>query len=642
MRIFALAAVLLGVFISLARAETLPPDPGDDLLRAMKLVVDSGRADDPASTGALLHLNLVRTAGSLNPPGTCPAGAYQFENEYGVIGDSWFHSLPTGKKDMRLANIVGDIGMRGYRTVGDPAFRYFINSEDGHQTNCAGPGVGLVRSIIDFNNIPSYACISEAQIAAIFPKIFLIQYGVPSNISYFEYLARGQYSGPVVLPHVDPNRPYDTPVTGYVGVDKSKPYAYVDFTMTEAPLDNQPPCLLDLHLDAGYRYGPLHRPDTSKFVPYQPPDSGCLVFQLAVNRGFCEAGANYSVRTNLNNLFNQSLVGETPSQQTISLQEKSELANQIDGECTEMFRQDLYVDFGCATTLMTRQFSVLISKSKTEPPPLVSSGLVIFMTGGSGDECQNEGSRLEIAYCQYGDARRTAEDFRNIFNDYVDHLESSEKPGFLISHKAWRRYLDGTCTKKSGDRQFVNFLCADELIAARAHLLAVALSAPVSAYDGQYVVLGSSMPWLPLGGCNDHFGFTSDGAGPTVLSLAGLQAHPGQKLTIKYLSGTITDSAGRPLSGPAGMWNAAVSGERGLILTEAGKSAPAIMGTFTNSTGNMTSECLDPQANAVFGIAAGGSTEQIPAGATQLQLGINRGSFAQNFGSLRVSVKASD
>jgi len=67
---------------------------------------------------------------------------------------------------------------------------------------------------------------------------------------------------------------------------------------------------------------------------------------------------------------------------------------------------------------------------------------------------------------------------------------------------------------------------------------------------------------------------------------------------------------------------------------------PALAGAFTDASGNIMQAWLT-NGHTVFPTPPGGATETIPAGATQPQLGIDRASFNQNAGTIRVSVAVS-
>jgi len=636
MRRLYFALALFAALFQVAGTQAAPLNPGDDLLREAKAVVESGRADDPAAVARLLHLRLIRQNLNLSPPSACPAGAFQFDDDYTASPSSWFHNLPTGIKNMRLANIVGDIGMPGFKTVGDPRFTDTIQSGLYPQDGCVGPGLGLVRTTMDFENIPGYACISLNQVLTDFPKTVLISYGVPTNISYFRYKVTGQYLRSVVLPYVDKNNPYATAVTGPADLNANLPYAFIDFTMTEAPLDNQPPCLLNLTIKAAYNYGPLHKPILGKLAPAYAAQANCSSDLHPLDHAFCEAAANFSARANLTTLFKRSLSNLTPQQQSAAGQAQAAWLQGLNRTCTVTTRNAVYVDFGCATNAINRRVTAMLAATKSPPPPLVPSGFLAYQAGN--DDCDTVTDALTRGICQFGYAYGAAADYREVHDDYLIHLADAKKDAFLASQKTWHRHLQQNCTATFDQRLFVDFSCVGSTIYARADFLAAELSDRVNNYSGQYTIPGNAMPWFNLGGWNDQYGFgTPNGIGPTVLTLAGLHAHPGQKLTIKYLSGTLTDPTNRPLTGPGGQWNATVSAENGFVIRKVGPFMPALTGAFTDSSGNII-QAWEINGNVVFPIASDGATETIPAGATQLQLGIDRGRFDQNAGSITVSV----
>jgi hypothetical protein len=108
-------------------------------------------------------MSFLRINHDLAKPNACPVGGYQFSDEYAVTVDNWFHTLPTGIKNMVLPNIVGDLKLPGNHPLGDPQINYEINSVKPIDdfSGCVGSSYGLVAADIEFENIPAYACITD-------------------------------------------------------------------------------------------------------------------------------------------------------------------------------------------------------------------------------------------------------------------------------------------------------------------------------------------------------------------------------------------------------------------------------------------------------------------------------------------------
>jgi hypothetical protein len=640
MRIFGLFFVFLSAFLSFAHAQTPPSDPGTYLLRVVKELVESGRVDDSARVAVILNMKLTRTNLSLSTPDACPAGTYQFEADYVVTGNGWFHSLPTGMKSTPTAGIaVGRPFPRYYSIVSKPGLTYKIQSNDFDKQNCVGLDFGKVGANMEFDNIPSYACISAAQLVSVFPKIVYIDRDFPDRPGTFQYLATGQYSSEIALHYVDKNRPFEGPSTDQLELDTDVPHAYVDFIMPSAGPDHRPPCLLSMYISAEYNYGALHRPDVGK-ISLPPVEVRCLNAPTPLDGAFCEGEMNFSVKSNLDTIFNQSQTGLTLSQQMAAKQKQAAWSQQLDRACTVETEGAVFTDFKCATTTMIQR-TVALSQGLTAPVSgLIGRASYIYW---QGDDCTPEPSRIALAACQLGNATAAAEDYRTIHDDYLAHIDSSQKPQFLADQKVWHRSLDRSCVKNIDGATFVDFGCVENEVQARAYFFAAQMSRPATAYNGQYIVPASAMPRFPLGGWNDNGTFfynIPNGTGPTVLTLARLQARPGQKLTVKYISGTITDSAGKPLTDQAGSWNDPESVGNGAFTRRTGSSMPALVGAFTDAKGNIIP--VPNGGDIIFGIGVGGTTQTIPPGATQLQLGINESRFDQSKGSLTASVAVSD
>lgn len=177
--------------------------------------------------------------------------------------------------------------------------------------------------------------------------------------------------------------------------------------------------------------------------------------------------------------------------------------------------------------------------------------------------------------------------------------------------------------------------------------LAAAVPLCVSAFATTQTIsetIGSQQgPWLYVnGGLNtsDQYGI-DDQAAPSVISAAnGFDFSAGSVFTVQYVSGSTS----------AGSSFAFVDATGNLVFPfnnlpgSSGKVAPSaymdpatypiylseLVGTFANSSGQIV--------GTPFSVGDGPTTLTVPAGATQLQLGINDDIYGDNSGSLLVHI----
>ena len=165
---------------------------------------------------------------------------------------------------------------------------------------------------------------------------------------------------------------------------------------------------------------------------------------------------------------------------------------------------------------------------------------------------------------------------------------------------------------------------------------------PAALTNGQITVPGTAMPWLwQAGGQNSNYTFSQvDGTGPAIFRLSQFNAKPGQNLTIRYVSGEV-DVGGIFSPGDAnGVPSPYSNGGDGSTGTpfpaDYMQSHPInlgdLVGTFADGAGSIVGE--------PFAIGDGPVTED-PAGAAQLQFGINDDRYSDNTGSFVVSVAVS-
>jgi hypothetical protein len=151
-------------------------------------------------------------------------------------------------------------------------------------------------------------------------------------------------------------------------------------------------------------------------------------------------------------------------------------------------------------------------------------------------------------------------------------------------------------------------------------------------------VPGTSMPWTYGAKLNKARPFgEDDGTAPTVVSLASLSAAPGQKLRITYGSGTVCPGGGYTCADGAG--------DPGFVTNHnTGNSGTYFPSRFVHKEPTYLEELIgvftDASGKIVGSPFAVGDklAKAIPAGATQLQLGVNDDIFGDNTGSWVISV----
>ena len=142
------------------------------------------------------------------------------------------------------------------------------------------------------------------------------------------------------------------------------------------------------------------------------------------------------------------------------------------------------------------------------------------------------------------------------------------------------------------------------------------------------------MPWLwQASGLNSAYAFgKQDGSGPTVLTLAGLGAAPGQSLIFRDVSGQASTAQGRTADA---VGRAAPPAANGVAFPGTYTKAPAgaaLVAAFTDATGQLIGVPFAPGDGPVL--------VPVPAGAVLLQLGLNDDEYADNSGSLTMAVTA--
>lgn len=156
-----------------------------------------------------------------------------------------------------------------------------------------------------------------------------------------------------------------------------------------------------------------------------------------------------------------------------------------------------------------------------------------------------------------------------------------------------------------------------------------------------YTVNGSQMPWQwREGGLNAGFKYGSqDGAPPTSVDSAHFRFHPGDPISVRYISGKVTgstfwgneyvDARGDPAYKGDDGWGLA-GGVPSRYMTGYPIYIVELVGTFADAGGNIVGR--------PFAIGDGPLTLKVPTGATQLLLGANDCVFSDNAGTFNISI----
>jgi hypothetical protein len=169
-------------------------------------------------------------------------------------------------------------------------------------------------------------------------------------------------------------------------------------------------------------------------------------------------------------------------------------------------------------------------------------------------------------------------------------------------------------------------------------LLAVQANASI------FTINAKSGPWQYVnGGLNTGFQYgVNDQAGPTVItSIGGTSVLPTYQITLSYQSGTVVVAGGTGavdanglLSYPNPDLSPHLNGNCPSFYMVESASSPKylaeLVGTFANSQGQIV--------GSPFAIGDGPVTFIVPAGASQLQLGVNDNLFSDNTGSWNENV----
>jgi hypothetical protein len=172
-------------------------------------------------------------------------------------------------------------------------------------------------------------------------------------------------------------------------------------------------------------------------------------------------------------------------------------------------------------------------------------------------------------------------------------------------------------------------------------LPAIATIASANTIDVTQTVLGTQGPWTFSGSLNSAFQYGTDSElAPVVLNASdGFDFAAGGAFTITYLSGTVSVGSGFPFTDPFGDTSVPVDngfGSSGRVFPSFYMSSftypinlGELVGTFATSSGAIVGMPFEVGDSA---------TVTVPAGATQLQLGINDDIYGDNVGSYTVRI----
>lgn len=206
-------------------------------------------------------------------------------------------------------------------------------------------------------------------------------------------------------------------------------------------------------------------------------------------------------------------------------------------------------------------------------------------------------------------------------------------------------------------QQFCNLLSSTIWRAAKLALAIVILCAPIAVlaqsansgilpiYQGAMVTVDSHAgPWLQSLNPAYDYGFR-DNAGPTIVNQAnsGIVFIPGKGLTIAYLSGLVSAGGVLPFTDANGDITSPYGCGPGLIEPNPPKHLPCFYTDLSKKTHLMELMGVFADSNGVivgqpFTIGDGPYGVVIPAGATQLQMGVTDDIYRDNMGSFAILV----
>jgi hypothetical protein len=163
--------------------------------------------------------------------------------------------------------------------------------------------------------------------------------------------------------------------------------------------------------------------------------------------------------------------------------------------------------------------------------------------------------------------------------------------------------------------------------------VSTAIAAPIDV-----TVPGTTMPWNFSDELNQNRPFgLNDGTAPVVITLQQLGASPGQRIAIAYVSGSVCPGGTYPCgdaNGDQGFKTNHHRGNSGEYFPSRYMKTPTylceLVGAFTDANGEIVGR--------PFAVGDGPTQEKIPAGANQVQLGVNDDILSDNSGSWDVQV----
>lgn len=274
--------------------------------------------------------------------------------------------------------------------------------------------------------------------------------------------------------------------------------------------------------------------------------------------------------------------------------------------------------------------------------PLAFALFCLLAAPAAHADCPAPLSNFDAGYCEIHDFDSADTALNLVYKELTGALTPQQQSALRDEERVWIHRRDNACTYRASNGVFVNFKCAAAMTVSRTNVLRARLDSTTAevTYPGHYLVRATAMPWLwQPGGLNASYGFgAQDGTGPLILTLAGLQAKPGGILLVRYLSGEISTGMGSPMMDADGFANFDAFGANGIT----GKPMPnrymspypinvgSLVGAFTTRAGRLV--------GAPFALGDRPTQLTIPAGAAQLQLGINDDLYADNTGAFTIAV----
>ncbi len=254
-------------------------------------------------------------------------------------------------------------------------------------------------------------------------------------------------------------------------------------------------------------------------------------------------------------------------------------------------------------------------------------------------DCTAALSNFDTGVCQVPAFNDADKSLTQAYQQLLNALPAAQQTQLRHDELGWIDQRDRQCATSLHGNAYVDFNCATNMTLARLSALKEQLAVPdtTGTVDGEYTVQGSTMPWLwAAGGLNSAYRFgIQDGTEPAIVSLAEVNAKPGQTLIITYVAGQICIGPGWPQTDANGARDggAAATGRPlpSVYMQDHAINLSALVGAFTDKQGQLVAP--------PFAVGDGPASVIIPPGATQLQLGINDDIYADNIGALTVSVK---